>query len=95
MRLVVLTDWRRTPTGYTLVPANEREYEAVCTLAVADGSARLVADKGLRGAEYATTLCLEGIIIRTPDRRRTADNRMRHRFLASFRLEGRRPLSQK
>ena len=68
MRLVLLTDWRGLPTGYTLVPANEREYEPVRTLAVADGSPLLVADKGLWGAEYAETLRLEGITIRTPDR---------------------------
>jgi hypothetical protein len=86
VRLVLLTDWRGLPTGYTLVPANEREYESVRTLATADGSPLLVADKGLWGAEYAETLRLEGVTIRTPDRARTAENQMIERCLASFRL---------
>ena len=29
VRLVPLTDWQGLPTGYTLTPANEREYEPV------------------------------------------------------------------
>ncbi len=86
VRLVLLTDWRGTPTGYTLVPANEREYEPVRTLALADGSSLLVADKGLWGAAYAETLALEGVTLRTPDRTRTAENLAAERCLASFRL---------
>jgi len=86
VRLVLLTDWRGLPTGYTLVPANEREYEPVRTLALGDGSPLLVADKGLWGAEYAGTLALEGVTIRTPDRVRTAESRLGERCLASFRL---------
>jgi len=42
--------------------------------------------RGLGVAEYAETLRLEGIAIRTPDRRRTAANRERERRLASLRL---------
>jgi len=86
VRLVLLTDWRGLPTGYTLTPANEREYEPVRTLAVSDGSPLLVADKGLWGAAYAETLALEGVTIRTPDRRSTAENLASERCLASFRL---------
>lgn len=86
VRLVLLTDWRGLPTGYTLVPANEREYEPVRRLALGDGSPLLVADKGLWGAEYAETLALEGVTIRTPDRVRTAENLAAERCLASFRL---------
>jgi hypothetical protein len=86
VRLVLLTDWRGLPTGYNLVPANEREYEPVRALATADGSPHLVADKGLWGATYAETLSLEDVTIRTPDRTRTAENLMSERCLASFRL---------
>jgi hypothetical protein len=56
MRLVLLTDRRGLPVGYTLVPANEREYEPVRALALGDGCRMLLADKGLWGAEYAETL---------------------------------------
>ena len=45
-----------------------------------------IADKGLWGRQYAETLRLEGIVIRTPDRVRTADNLDRERRLASMRL---------
>jgi hypothetical protein len=86
VRLVLLTDWRGLPTGYTLVPANEREYEPVRALALGDRSPLLVADKGLWGREYAATLALEGVTIRTPDRVRTAANLAGERCLASFRL---------
>jgi len=86
VRLVLLTDRRGLPLGYTLVPANEREYEPVRELAVGDGSPALIADKGLWGREYAETLSLQGVSIRTPDRRRTAENRKRERCLASLRL---------
>lgn len=86
VRLVLLTDWRGLPTGYTLVPANEREYEPVRRLTLGDGSPLLVADKGLWGAGYAETLALEGVTIRTPDRVRTAENLAAERCLASFRL---------
>ena len=49
MRLVLLTDRRGLPVGYTLVAANEREYEPVCALALGDGCRMLLADKGLGG----------------------------------------------
>lgn len=86
VRLVLLADWRGLPTGYTLVPANEREYEPVRTLSLGDGSPLLVADKGLWGAEYARALSLAGVTLRTPDRVRTAENLAAERCLASFRL---------
>lgn len=86
VRLVLLADWRGLPTGYTLVPANEREYEPVRTLSLGDGSPLLVCDKGLWGAEYARALSLAGVTLRTPDRVRTAENLAAERCLASFRL---------
>jgi hypothetical protein len=86
MRLVLLVDRTGLPTGYTLVPANEKEYSPVRELALGDGSQILVCDKGLWGRQYAETLRLEGILIRTPDRVRTADNLERERGLARMRL---------
>ena len=86
LRLVLLTDRLGLPVGYTLVPANEKEYEPVRELARGDRSQLLVCDKGLWGRQYAETLRLEGILIRTPDRRRTADNAERERGLARIRL---------
>ena len=86
MRLVLLVDRKGTPAGYTLVAANEKEYEPVRELALADGSTILVCDKGLWGREYAETLRLQGTLIRTPDRVRSADNLERERHLASTRL---------
>jgi hypothetical protein len=86
VRLVLLVDRKGLPVGYTLVPANEREYEPVRELALGDGSQILVADKGLWGKQYAQTLELEGVLLHTPDRVRTADNLARERSLASVRL---------
>ncbi len=86
MRLVLLVDRKGLPIGYTLVAANEKEYEPVRELALGDGSEILVCDKGLWGRQYAETLRLEGILIRTPDRRRTAANAERERGLARMRL---------
>jgi hypothetical protein len=86
LRLVLLSDRRGLPVGYTLVPANEREYEPVRELVLGDRCRLLLADKGLWGREYAETLRLEGVAIRTPDRRRSAANRERERRLAALRL---------
>ena len=86
MRLVLLVDRTGLPGGYTLVPANEKEDEPVRELALGDGSLILVCDKGLWGRQYAETLRLEGILIRTPDRVRTNDNAERERGLARMRL---------
>lgn len=86
VRLVLLVDRKGLPCGYTLVAANEKEYEPVRELALADGSGLLVADKGLWGRQYAETLRLEGILIRTPERARTADNAASEHALASLRL---------
>lgn len=86
MRLVLLVDRKGTPVGYTLVAGNEKEYEPVRELTLADGTTILVCDKGLWGREYAEILRLQGTLIRTPDRVRTADNLDRERRLASTRL---------
>jgi Transposase DDE domain len=86
MRLVLLVDRKGLPVGYTLVAANEKEYLPVRELALGDGSGLLIADKGLWGRQYAETLRLEGTLIRTPNRVRTADNVERERGLARLRL---------
>jgi hypothetical protein len=86
VRLVLLVDHKGVPVGYTLVPANEKEYEPVRELALGDGSEILVCDKGLWGRQYAETLSLEGVRLHTPDRVRTASNLKRERTLASRRL---------
>jgi len=86
VRLVLLVDRKGLPCGYTLVAANEKEYEPVRELTLADGSDLLVADKGLWGRQYAETLRLEGILIRTPERHRSGENSHRERTLARMRL---------
>jgi hypothetical protein len=86
MRLVLVTDRCGLPVGYTLVAANEKEYEPVRELATAHAGCTLIADKGLWGREYRDTLALQNVAILTPDRVRTADNLARERRLASLRL---------
>ena len=86
MRLVLLTDANGAPLGYTLVAANEKEYEPVRELTTAHAGCTLIADKGLWGREYAETLALQEVRIVTPDRVRTADNLAREQRLAGLRL---------
>ena len=86
VRLVLLTDRHGLPLGYTLVPANEKEYEPVRDLTTSQPGCALVADKGYWGRSYAETLALQGVTIRTPDRVRTADNFEREKHLAGLRL---------
>jgi Transposase DDE domain len=86
VRLVLVTDPNGLPLGYTLVAANEKEYEPVRELTTAHPGCTLIADKGLWGAQYAETLALQQVAILTPDRRRTADNLAREKRLASLRL---------
>lgn len=86
MRLVLITDRNGVPVGYTLVAANEKEYEPVRELTTAQKGCTLIADKGLWGREYRETLALQDVSILTPDRVRTADNLARERRLAGLRL---------
>jgi hypothetical protein len=86
MRLVLVTDPAGVPVGYTLVAANEKEYEPVRELATAHPGCTLIADKGLWGRAYAETLALQGVTILTPDRVRSASNLAREKRLASLRL---------
>jgi hypothetical protein len=86
LRLVLLTDRNGLPIGYTLVAANEKEYEPVRELTTSQAGATLIADKGLWGREYAQTLRLQGIVIRTPERARTSENERTELGLARLRL---------
>ena len=86
MRLVLLTDTSGLPIGYSLVAANEKEYEPVRELTTSQAGCTLIADKGYWGRQYAEALALQGVTIRTPDRVRTASNLDGERRLAGTRL---------
>jgi Transposase DDE domain len=85
-RLVLLTDERGLPLGYTLVPANEKEYEPLADLLTGTPAEVVIADKGLWGRSYQTRLASTNTQLLTPDRTRTATNIGRERALASVRL---------
>jgi hypothetical protein len=86
VRLVLLTDPNGLPVGYTLVAANEKEYEPVRELTTAHPGCTLIAGKGLWGRAYAESLALQDVAIVTPDRTRAADNLAREKRLAGLRL---------
>ena len=86
VRLVLLTDLRGLPLGYTLVPANEHEYEPLADLLTGTPSEIVIADKGFWGRDYAARLAATGTTLLTPNKTRTADNLGRERALASTRL---------
>jgi hypothetical protein len=52
VRLVLLTNARGLPLGYTIVSANEKEYEPLADLLTGTPAAVVVADKGFWGAGY-------------------------------------------
>src|SRR5437868_8461049 len=60
VRLVLLTDSRGLPLGYTIVPANEKEYEPLADLLTGTPAAIVVADKGYWGRDYQTRLAANG-----------------------------------
>ena len=86
VRLVLLTDVRGLPLGYTVVPANEKEYEPLADLLTGTPAAVVVADKGFWGRDYQARLAADGTTLLTPDKTRTAANLGRERALASTRL---------
>lgn len=86
VRLVLLSDARGLPLGYTLVPANEKEYEPIADLLTGTPSADLIADKGLWGRGYRERLASGGTRLLTPAKERTPANTGRERALASTRL---------
>src|ERR671934_2652731 len=86
VRLVLLTDSRGLPLGYTVVSANEKEYEPLADLLTGTPAEVVVADKGLWGRDYQARLAATGTTLLTPDKTRTAANLGRERALASTRL---------
>src|SRR5213595_3487822 len=86
VRLVLLTDERGLPLGYTVVPANEKEYEPLADLLTGTPAEVVIADKGLWGRSYQARLAADDVRLLTPDRTRTAANIDRERALASTRL---------
>jgi hypothetical protein len=86
VRLVLVTDERGLPLGYTIVSANEKEYEPLADLLTGTPAEVVIADKGLWGRAYRDRLAADGVTLLTPDRTRTAANIDRQRALASFRL---------
>src|SRR3954469_8418706 len=86
VRLVLLTDGRGLPLGYTVVPANEKEYEPLADLLPGPPAEVVIADKGFWGRDYARRLAASGTQLLTPERTRTATNELREHALASNRL---------
>jgi IS5 family transposase len=86
VRLVLLTDANGLPLGYTIVPANEKEYEPLADLLTGTPTAVVVADKGFWGRAYSDRLAADGTALLTPDKTRTAANLGHERALASTRL---------
>jgi hypothetical protein len=86
VRLVLLTDQCGLPLGYTIVPANEKEYEPLADLLTGTPAEVVIADKGLWGRSYRARLASDNVRLLTPERTRTATNSGRERALASTRL---------
>jgi Transposase DDE domain len=86
LRLVLVADRRGLPLGYTLVAANEKEYEPVADLLTGTDATLLLADKGLWGRAYGERLASEGTTLITPAKERTGANERRERALAARRL---------
>jgi hypothetical protein len=87
VRLVVLADRRGLPLGYTLVGANQLEYEGLRDLTSAlEAGTVIIGDKGFWGRAYAASLAANEVALLTPARERTAANAHHERLLASTRL---------
>jgi len=86
VRLVLLTDTRGTPLGYTIVPANEHEFEPLADLLTGTPAEVVIADKAFWGRGRRERLAADGITLLTPDKTRTTANLGRERALASTRL---------
>src|SRR5579862_8626923 len=85
VRLVLLTDERGLPLGYTIVPANEKEYEPLADLLTGTPAQVVIADKGFWGRGYQARLAADQVTLLTPNKTRTAQNLGRERALASTR----------
>lgn len=55
VRLVMITDGAGVPLGYTIVPANEKEYEPLADLLSGVPAEIVIADKGLSGVAPTAT----------------------------------------
>ena len=86
VRLVLLSDPRGLPLGYTLVPAGEKEYEPLADLLTGTPATQVIADKGLWGSGYRARLAASGVELITPAKQRTPANQASQRRLASVRL---------
>jgi len=86
VRLVLLTDSAGLPLGYTIVPANEKEYEPLADLLTGTPTEVVLGDKGFWGREFAARLAAAGTNLLTPAKTRNASNFGRERALASTRL---------
>src|SRR5438093_12567213 len=86
VRLVLLSDPRGLPLGYTLVSAAEKEYEPLADLLSGVPAHTVIADKGPLGREYRARLAADGVELLTPAKQRTPANEARERRLASVRL---------
>jgi hypothetical protein len=86
VRLVLLTDRRGLPLGYTLVPANEKEYEPLADLLTGTPATIVLADKGFWGRGYRARLAADDVALLTPAKQRTPANEAVERRLASTRL---------
>jgi hypothetical protein len=86
VRLVLLTDTRGLPLGYTIVPANEKEYEPLADLLTGTPAKVVIADKGFWGRAFQARLDADGVTLLTPGKTRTAENISRERALPSTRL---------
>ncbi len=84
VRLVLRADRRGLPLGFTLVPANEHEYEPLLDLV--DPGETVIGDKGLWGRAYNQRMDCAEVELLTPARERTAANHERERVLAGLRL---------
>jgi hypothetical protein len=86
VRLVLVSDERGLPLGYTLVPANEKEYEPLSDLLSGVTATVVIADKGFWGSGYARRLAADGVTLLTPAKQRTQAAEQRERALAATRL---------
>jgi IS5 family transposase len=86
VRLVLLTDERGLPLGYTIVAANEHEYEPLADLLTGTPAETVIADKAFWGRGRRERLAADGIRLLTPEKTRTAANDSHEHALASTRL---------
>jgi IS5 family transposase len=86
VRLVLLTDTRGLPLGYTIVPANEHEFEPLADLLTGTPAKVVIADKAFWGRGRRERLAADGVRLLTPDKTRTAASLGREHALAATRL---------